>query len=354
MRRKKVEGMNFLELHNQKENRVAREKERRKESISQSYKLVRNVLISGTMIGLGIYLFTLWYFNVIPEKSFYELDLNRIEGIVSEVTQPLQYGDVNFEMYSEFALLINLTTSRILFEHQADVPTYPASVTKIMTVLIGLENAQLDDEVTVTADFDALFLAGASQAGFISGEVRTLEEILYGIMLPSGAEATWALANHVAGSYDEFVAMMNEKAAEIGMNHTNFVTATGLHDENHYTTARDMAILLEYALQNDAFREIFTTDTYQLSRANTRGDVMSSTLYTFAPRMTFDNGRILGGRTGFTTPAGRCLASLATNGQDEFILITFGAPDPDFTNQTIHILDALTIYDYFLMPYDRW
>jgi len=270
-----------------------------------------------------------------------------IEEILALLPRTLTYDEVDFTMYSEYALLINISNGQVLFEHQADVRTYPASVTKIMTVLVGLQNGSMDENVIVSADFDRLSIAQAMQSGFEYGEVRTFSEILHAVMLSSGGEATEALANHVAGSYEAFVEMMNIKAHELGMYDTHFVTATGLHDENHFTTANDIAILLKYALEIPEFRDMFTRDSYELETPNLRGDTLTSTLSLFAPTLEFEGGRILGGRTGFTTPAGRTLASLATNGEDEFILITFGAleEEEDFT---LAILDALMIYSYFL------
>jgi len=348
MRRKKNDReVNLLSEYNQKSYRVAAQKEKRRDSVQATYKLVRNVLVIGVVVGVSIYIATMWFFQEVPMKEVNELDNDRIAEIIAEITKPITYDEVAFRMNSEYALLINITNDRTIFAHQADVQTYPASVTKIMTIIIGLENGEMDESVTVNADFEELFLAGAMQSGFTYGEVRTLSEILYAIMLPSGAEATWSLANHVAGSYDAFVDLMNEKAQELGMSDTNFVTATGLHDDDHYTTADDIAILMKYALANPEFREIFTAQTYELETPNSLGSTMHSTLFNVAPQTTFEGGEILGGRTGFTPLAGRCLASLATNGIDEFILITFGADDPDW-EQTTHILDALMIYEYFL------
>ena len=352
MMKKNDNQMNLLKEHNQKAYRVAMEKEKKKRAFQAMVKVVKRVVIAGTLIGVGIYFAAMWYFQEVPFKEVEELDRNRVAEIIVEVTRPLTYDEVGFDMYSAQALLINISTGRTLFSHQADVQAYPASVTKIMTVLVGLESGQMSDPVTVQADFDALFVAGAMQAGFGYGEVRTLSEILHAIMLPSGAEATWALANHVAGSYPAFVDLMNAKANELGMLDTHFVTATGLHDDNHYTTAYDIAILLEYALSIPEFKAIFTARTYELETPNALGSIMHSTLFMAAHQTTFEGGEILGGRTGFTTPAGRCLASLATDGQDEFILITFGAPD-QAANQTAHILDALNIYAYFLEVRDE-
>jgi len=355
-KKKKDKHLNYLEEHNKKENRVAVQKEVRRNFIQTTYKLIRNVIIAGTLIGVGVYFFSIWYFRDIPVKETYEFDQDRIAEVVATLTRPLSNNEVDFWMNSEIALLVNISNGRILFDHRADMRAYPASVTKIMTVLVGLENGDLDENVVIDADFNALFLSGALQSGFVYGEMRSLVEVLNAIMLSSGAEATWALANHIAGNYEAFVGLMNNKAHELGMNDTHFVTATGLHDDNHYTTANDIAILLTYALENPDFREIFTSRTYELATPNSRGTTtLESTLFAFAPETNFEGGRILGGRTGFTTPAGRCLASLATDGHDEFILITFGAPDPYFTNQIDHILDALLIYEYFLeVDYDDW
>jgi len=270
-----------------------------------------------------------------------------VEDILASLHWVASYDEVDFVMSSQYALLINLTTGLVLFEHQADVRAFPASVTKIMTALVGLEHGDMDDSVVVEADFDGLFLSEAAQAGFQYGEIRPFSEIVNGVMLPSGGDATEALANHIAGSYEAFVHLMNVKARELGMHDTHFVTATGLHDDNHYTTAYDIATLLRYALENPDFREMFTREAYELSEPNIFGSIMHSTLFYFAPTTEFQGGEIIGGRTGFTFQAGRCLASLATNGEDEFILVTFGA-GLDNNDQSAHIQDALTIYSYFL------
>ena len=348
MRRNDNRGMNYLEPQNQREYRTTARRNKQKVAAEAIFKLVRNVVIAGGIVGVGIHFFVIWFFADIPVKAVAPIEQPIIAEIVAEITRPLGRNEVGFDMQSEYALLINISNGRVLFEHQADVQTFPASVTKIMTVLVGLENSTMNENVTVVADFDALWLSGAMQAGFNPGEVRTMSEILHAIMLPSGAEATWALANHIAGGYEDFVAMMNERARTLGMNDTHFVTATGLHDENHYTTANDIAILLRYALTIPEFRAMFTTAEYQLSRPNSRGNIMYSTLYQSATTTSFASGEILGGRTGFTTPAGRCMASLATDGTSEFILITFGIPDPHFTNTSAHVDDALVIYEYFL------
>ncbi|MCL2560589.1 MAG: VanZ family protein [Turicibacter sp.] len=272
----------------------------------------------------------------------------------SQPTQPdpqplataLSYQDVNFQLHSRQAFLLNLTTGELLFEHGADERVYPASLTKIMTVLLGIEQAR-GETMTVRADFNRLLLDNASVAGFEYGEERTLNEILHGAMLPSGADATATIAYNTSGSYEAFVALMNTRAQELGMSNTNFTNTSGLHHDHHYTTARDMAILLSYALENPHFRDIFTAREYTFITFWGEHRVMSSTLFTNMWTNEFTGGSIIGGRTGFTYAAGRCLASLATNGTDEFILISFGA-DAYAGESTAHILDAFTIYEYFL------
>lgn len=253
--------------------------------------------------------------------------------------------EVSFNMYSQRALLINLTTGDVLFEHNANARVYPASLTKIMTVLVGLEQAK-SETMTVHADFERLMLENAMIIGFEYGEERTLMEIMHGAMLPSGADATETIAYNIAGSEEAFVERMNERAKELGMYHTNFTNTSGLHDENHYTTAYDMAILLRHALANPRFREVFTAKEYPFTTSFGKQHVMHSSLFSNMWTNGFTGGEIIGGKTGFTNAAGRCLASLATNGEDEFILITLGA-DAVAEDQTAHIFDAFTIYEYF-------
>jgi D-alanyl-D-alanine carboxypeptidase (penicillin-binding protein 5/6) len=324
----------------------ASHKLKKKEKLKATIKQIRNVILAGIIIGVGVYFAVNWQPPTPPIKATRDFhDEARAEWI-AELLRPLRYSEVAFDMYSNQALLINLSNGRVLFDHYADERIYPASVTKIMTVLIGIEHGSMDDDILIRADFDSLFLAGATQAGFGPDEVRSMSDVLHGIMLPSGAEATSSLAYHIAGSTEGFVELMNTKAQELGMVHTNFMNTSGLHHDNHYTTAEDIAILLSYALENPDFRRIFTAQTYQLAVPNSYGHTMLSTLFNNILSNEFEGGKIIGGRTGFTPQAGRCLASLATNGVDEYILITFGAPN-EIANETAHILDAFQIHQYF-------
>lgn len=253
-------------------------------------------------------------------------------------------SDTELNLNSRNALLMNLDTGEILFNHYSEERVYPASITKIMTVLLGIMYGE-DDHVYVNANFSYLMGAGASLAGFVYGETRTFSEILHGSMLASGADATTALAYNISGSYQGFVDLMNTTAARLGMVNTRFMNASGLHHENHFTTAYDTALLLDYALNYPEFRAVFTRPTYSFTDFFGYSRTMESTMQSNMASLWFNGGHILGGKTGFTQPAGLCLASIASNGEHEFALITFGAPVVDAMNT--HTLDAFAVYEYF-------
>jgi len=324
--------------------KIKKKKERRYLTL---FLFILNVFLWGSAIYL-------WLQNVDTPPQIAGNFAGVAEVYIPETRQPtilhassaLTYEDVNVQIESHYALLINLDTGEILFDHRGNERVYPASITKIMTVLVGLEHAR-SDEVLIYADFDRLFQANAAMAGFEYGETRTLSEVLHASMLSSGGEATTSLSYHVAGSYQGFVDLMNETARRLGMHNTHFTNASGLHNDDHYTTAYDTALLLGYALTHQHFREIFTAPTY--SFINSAGDeqFMRSTMFNNMPTTEFNGGEILGGKTGFTTPAGLCLASIATDGVAEFALITFAAPTNGIT-PTANIRDAFAIYEYFL------
>lgn len=194
-----------------------------------------------------------------------------------------------------------------------------------------------------------MYDAGASMAGFWPGERVSVRDLLYGMLLPSGAEACVAVAEWMDGSEEAFVEKMNEKAAELGMKDTHFKNSTGLHSGNHYTTAADMALLLQYALENPQFREIFTSSIYTMQASDIRseGFVMQSTLYNYLGEGEFSGGAILGGKTGYTDEAGLCLASLARVDGKEYLLVTAGAEGTAYT-EPYHVLDALKVYGEYL------
>lgn len=244
--------------------------------------------------------------------------------------------------------MVRVKDNAQVLDQNSTARIYPASMTKIMTVLVAIEH--IDDlSATYTFDgteFNTAYAQGAATAGFEAGETVPVLDILYGIMLPSGADACYAICNYVAGSEADFVTLMNQKAQEIGMTSTNFVNATGLQDENHYSTCQDMAKLLEYAVKNETFKTIFSTHIYttKATSVHSAGIALSSTTFVNLASSTLDNGAtIVGGKTGYTDEAGHCLASMATDANGvEYILVTAGAAGD--VNATPHINDAVTIY----------
>ena len=224
---------------------------------------------------------------------------------------------------SPHAILLQADSGEVLAEKDADSTIYPASMTKMMTALLAIEaNPDLDTPVTLPEEiFPALQAQNASLAGFQAGETATVRDLLYGAMLPSGAECCETLAREVSGSEEAFVARMNQKAAELGMTATHFCNPTGLHDPEHVSTVRDMARLTEAALQNETFRKLFTTERYTVPATNChpQGFTMHSTLLSQLDGTELHSGRILGGKTGYTGEAGLCLASLAEVNVDSMV-----------------------------------
>ena len=245
-------------------------------------------------------------------------------------------------LYSESAVLMHLDSGEVLFQKNSGEKIYPASLTKLMTVLVILDQFEdLDHTVTLPGEvFDCLSGSGASVAGFLPGEQLTLRDLL-----PSGADAAMGLACATAGSEENFAELMNGKAAELGMAHTHFKNATGLHDPGHYTTVMDMAVLLRAGLKNPDFRELLTTFDYQTEPTNRHpgGVGLRSTLSSLMDTPSPDGVTLLGGKTGYTEEAGLCLASLAEKGGKEYIAVTAGAPGSHETSPR-HLEDAFRLF----------
>ena len=245
---------------------------------------------------------------------------------------------------SRHALLMDARTGQVLARKRSGEEAAPASLTKMMTVLLAAEALpDLDTPVTLPEDiFPALYKADASMAGFQPGEMVTVRDLLYGAMLPSGAECCEALARQVSGSEEAFVALMNRKAGELGMKHTHFANCTGLTSPEHYSSAADLAVLLQAALNNETFRTVFTTGQYtsSVTAQHPKGLYMASTLLSRLDGGEVTGGQILGGKTGYTDAAGLCLAVV---NEKEYILVTLGAPGNHATEQT-NIMDAVQVY----------
>ena len=246
---------------------------------------------------------------------------------------------IDFDLNSKNAILYNLDEDTILYEKDSEKQTFIASLTKIMTAIVAVENVNdLDEKVTLTyEDFAGLIEADASVAGFYVGEEVSIRDLLYGWLLPSGADAAQALTRIVAGSREEFVKLMNDKAEELGLEHTHFVNETGLHDEEHYSTVKDVAVMFKYALQNPTLKEILSNPTYTTSN-NSKS--FFSTVMAYKNHYDLEMDYLIGGKTGTTDEAGLCLATFAVGGNTNYLLVTTGAEDDGG-----HIKDAKLIYE---------
>lgn len=254
---------------------------------------------------------------------------------------------IDFDIHSKAAIVKDLQNQKILGALNPEKQIYPASMTKIMTAVVAIEKLKnLDERITIpTSEVQSLYERGASVAGFWPGESITVKDLLYGLMLPSGAECCVALAGAASGNEDVFIKEMNDKAKELGMVNTNFANTTGLHDENHYSTVQDMMILLEYALQHETFYQVFTARSYTTAPTlgNQEGIRFESTVYEKIDRVNITDGEFLGGKTGYTQAAGLCLASLAEVEGQKYILVTAGA-EGNHNTEPFHVMDAENIY----------
>ena len=251
------------------------------------------------------------------------------------------------QLDSPYAVLMDRETGTILAAKSSDERMYPASLTKIMTVLTALDEcSDLKQTVTLSYDyFQELYDQDASRAGFDPGEEARIIDLMYGAMLPSGAECCKELALRFAGSEQDFVSLMNQKAEKLGLSGTHFMNCTGLHDADQYSTAEDIANLLREALKNDTFYEIITSESYYVppSLAHPDGFVFYGTMFKNMSDPSVTGGRILGGKTGYTNEAGHCLASFAEVDGRDYILVTGGIPAAPRTEQ-YHIDDAFRAY----------
>lgn len=242
-------------------------------------------------------------------------------------------------LHSQNAILLD-ESGQSVYEKNADSIIYPASLTKIMTAIVAIEESDdLQKHTMIDARTISTFTAqNASMAGFKAGDFVTVEDLLYGTIIPSGADATATLANVIAGSEADFVSLMNHKAHELGMNDTHFVNVSGLHDDGHVSSVRDISKLFRYAIENPIFYKILTTRSYVTAVPDELR--MSSTLFT---KMAGVEGAILGGKTGYTPEAGLCLASLLEKNGKYYLFVTTNATG-NVRSEPLHVEDALSVH----------
>lgn len=244
---------------------------------------------------------------------------------------------VDFDITGEYVTLYNMNEDTLLYSKNDTKKTSIASLTKMMTTLVAIEEIDNLDKIVTIKERDFEGTVGYSKAGFKVGDKVTYRDLLYGIILPSGADAVNAVVNNTLG-YDKFIKKMNETAKKIGMNDTSYANPVGKDDENNYSTSNDLAKLLKYALKNETFKTIFTTKNYKTSN----GLNLESTVNRY--ENILNTNEIKGAKSGFTKDAGRCLASITTLNNVDYLLVVINSST---ISPYDAVKDTITIYDYY-------
>lgn len=242
---------------------------------------------------------------------------------------------------SEGAYLYNVTTGETLFEKNAASHFYPASITKLMTALLVLENCKLDDVVTYHSSAVDQLESGAVKLGLTEGDQLTVEDSLYALLLKSANDVAAGLAEHVAGSQEAFAKMMNDRAKAIGCRDTNFVNPHGLNDSNHYTTPHDMALIAAEAFKNNELCKINSTLTYKIPALK---NVTTERTITLGHKMFFKNDSryyegVIGGKTGYTSKAGNTLVTCVEREGTRLVAVVL-------KSRQTHYQDTKAMLDY--------
>lgn len=250
------------------------------------------------------------------------------------------YGEVP-EVTAPSAILIDAETGKVLYEKNADEKRYPASTTKIMTGLLAVEYGKMDETVTVDTN-PPLVEIGSSQIYLVPGEQLTMEQLLYALMLESANDAAVAIAEHISGTVEEFARLMNSRAKELGASSTNFVNPNGLHDDNHYTTARDLSLLAKHAMTLQKFRDVVKEVKYTIPKTNKqeeRNYITNSNKLIWKIYDQFRYEYATGIKTGYTTKAKQCLVGSAKKEDLELISVVMGAEGQNVYKDTVALFE---------------
>lgn len=252
-------------------------------------------------------------------------------------------------VFSKSSILMDQNTGQILFEHNARETVYPASTTKLMTAILTLENCNLTDEVTVTKEALLGIPKGYTTASLQAGEKLTIDQLLHVLLIPSANDAANVLACHISGSVEDFSVVMNEKAKQIGCENTHFTNPSGIHNDNHYSTAYDMALIGMYACKFDKIKEVALTTNYSLpeiqknNKTITRAFKTTDTLIT--PKNQYYYEYATGLKTGYTDKAKSCIVSTAKKDDMQLLCVVLGGDKTD-DGKAQRETDCKTLFEY--------
>lgn len=296
--------------------------------IMKKWKQLLTVVLSAGMMCLA------------PVSAFAAVDLNARYEISTNAISGWPAGP---EITSDTGVLMDADSGILLYNKGGDELRYPASITKIMTLLLAVENSSLDDQVTFTETGVRDVTWDSGNIGMQVGEVMSMEDCIYALIIQSANEVAAQIAEYVGGTEQNFIDMMNQRAAEIGCTNTHFANASGLPDENHYSTARDMALIMREALKNKTFCKIIGTPTYTIQPTNMNSEPRR--LHThhpmFASETTYYYKGCIGGKTGFTNDAGSTLVTAVKRKKGTYIAVTMKAQELGYA-----VADSTALFDY--------
>ena len=241
---------------------------------------------------------------------------------------------------SEAAILYDATTGQVLYEKNADKKLYPASTTKLMTALIAAERLSSSDTIDIKASAVNNLESGATTAGMKAGDKMSFSDAMHAMLIRSACEVSNAIAEAVSGSQAEFAKLMNERAQVLGCTGTHFVNPSGLNGAEHYTTVRDMALITKAALDNELVRSITQKNSYKLPATSSRAAMTITNTNRFVSGGTDELSGYIGGKTGYTSKAGSCLATEAERNGHKLIAVVFKGTSP------AHYTDSRALYEY--------
>lgn len=255
------------------------------------------------------------------------------------------------EISAEAAILIDSSTGKVFYGKNENQKMYPASTTKIMTAILTLENANLNDVVTVPYDAIRTIPAGYSIAALQTDEQLTVNQLLQVMMVYSANDAANVLAFHISGSLENFANLMNQKVSELGLNDTHFTNPSGMHDENHYTTAHDIAIIMQYCMEDNTFRNLAglksciipATNKYQERTFNTTNNLLINSQTNINNNSYYEYA--IAGKTGFTSQAKNCLVSVANKDDLELICVVLAA-GTNANGTSTKFSDSKSLFEY--------
>ncbi|MDY3927308.1 MAG: D-alanyl-D-alanine carboxypeptidase family protein [Anaerotignum sp.] len=262
------------------------------------------------------------------------------------ITAETQTSDL--ALAAETAVLMDAASGEVLYAKNADQKMYPASITKLMTILLALEHGKLTDEITFSHDAVYNIEPGSAHIAIMEGETLTLEQVLRAIILRSANEASNGAAEYVDGSVEAFAKHMTERAKELGCKNTNFVNANGLHDENHYTTAYDMALIAKELLTHEEYRSMMSETYYEIPPTNKQTETryLHGQHQMMNPNSIYYYEDATGGKTGFTSEALNTLVTYAERDGMELIAVVMKC------NGAEHYTDTAALFDYGFENYE--